>query len=320
MSVLTIDTGMSNQTKIAAVNDSYQLEDVHIVPIQPQDLQQKIIEEVQRSGLEQLAISSTWFISEDGKQGFIEQDGRKVVYIDLPVIVRETGVKNVAIYNDAEATALTLNVPHKEIILKEGHPDLPDTKTLAYLGTGFQLVRSHYHYDTEIFLPECGGGLNAAIPISVLDILTPDVLHNVAKSAGLTKISQLRHTHLLSARGLSNIHHALGGLQLSAEELIRSRPTRTFEIYSEILGRCLQNFASTAGFNQAIYLGGTFATAIAPYLDQQTLRKSFEVPHHLTRKAYTEIPIIVLDEPLAGNVGAAYGLIQGIESTAGIPY
>ncbi len=325
--ILTIDTSLSNKVKIAVVNDSYQLEDTHQEPIAPENLQGKIIQEVKRSELERLAISSTWFVSEDGKQGFVEKDGKKVVYIDLNEIRRRTGLAEsaIAIYNDAEATALALNVPHKEKVIQEGHPGEADTKTLVYLGAGFQLVRSQYHYDVDRYLPEYGGGLMAAVPMSLIGLLQEDFLKRIAAISGISSvegIGLLRHTHLLSAKGLSNIHEALYGGKKSTATIIDEgeRNATTFKIYSMILGRCLQNFASTAGFNQALYLGGTFATAIAPHLDQQALREAFAVPQHLTRQAYEQIPIIVLDEPFAGNLGAAYGLNEGIETSAGIPY
>ena len=334
--ILTLDTGMSNRLKIAVVDDSYRLLDTHQEHIAPENLQGKIIQEVKRSELERLAIASTWFLSENGLEGFVEKEGKKVSYINLPEIfkeTKETGLREFAMYNDAEATALALNVPHQEKVIQAGHPEEAEIKTLVYLGTGFQLVRSQYHHDLKRYLPEYGGGLMAAVPMNLLDNLVSfEFLNEVAEKAGLKSMSQLRHTHLLSVRGLSYIHAAASPLvdegtkeQKDAATLIsekeqQGRHQRTFTTYSTILGRCLQNFASTAGFNQALYLGGTFATAIAPHLDQQALREAFAVPQHLTRKAYEEIPIIVLDEPFAGNLGAAYGLQNEIGTSAGIPY
>ena len=125
-SILTIDTGMSNLLKIAVVDDSYRLQDLHQEPIAPENLQGKIIQEVKRSELERLAISSTWFLFEDGLEGFIEKEGKKVSYINLPQIVKETGLREFAMYNDAEATALALNVPHQEKVIQAGHPGKAD--------------------------------------------------------------------------------------------------------------------------------------------------------------------------------------------------
>ncbi|MDO8656019.1 MAG: glucokinase [Nanoarchaeota archaeon] len=324
--ILTIDTGMSNIVKIAAVDNSYRLQDTHLEPVAPENLQEKIIQEVQHSRLEKLAISSTWFVSEDGSQGFIEKDGRKVAYIDLPEIQKRTGLVEsaIAIYNDAEATALALNVPHHKRIIQEGNVGLHDaeTKTLIYLGTGFQLVRNQYHFDIERYLPDYGGGLMAAVPVSLLEIVNSDFLKKIADISGVGEVAKLRHTHLLSARGLGHIHTALTEEKKDAKTIIdeKDQHQQTFMTYSKILGRCLQNFASTAGFDQALYIGGTFAAAIAPHLDHQALRESFAVPHHLTRKAYKQIPIIVIDEPFAGNLGAAYGLREEIETSAGIQY
>ena len=325
-SILTIDTGLSNIVKIAIVDSSYQLQDTHLEPVAPENLQGKIIQEVQRSGLEQLAISSTWFISEDGKQGFIEKDGRKKVYIDLNEIQERTGLVEsaIAIYNDAEATALALNVPHQKRIIQEGGIDLHDTeiKTLIYLGTGFQMERCFYHYDVERYLPNHGGGLMASIPVNLLEIVSTDFLKKIADISEIGGIAKLRHTHLLSARGLGHIHTALTEEKKDAKTIIdeKDQHQQTFMTYSKILGRCLQNFASTVGFDQALYIGGTFATAIAPHLDQQALQEAFAVPQHLTRKMYEQIPILVLDEPFAGNLGAAYGLREGIETTAQTTY
>lgn len=323
--ILTIDTGLSNMLKIATVDDSYNLQDLHQEPIAPENLQGKIIQEVLRSGLEELAISSTWFVSEAGKRGFIEKDGEKVVYLDLNEIHRRVPLKKSALYNDAEATALALNIPKfQKRIIQEGDGFIDtDTKTLVYLGTGFQMVRTYFEEDTNMYLPEYGGGLMASIPISLLDdVVSYSFLNVVAENIRLKSMAQLRHTHLLSARGLSNIHAALKGEMKEAKQLIEEgiQHQQTFTVYSRILGRCLQNFASTAGFDQALYLGGTFATAIAPHLDFQAIKESFAVPHHVTREAYERTPIILLNEPFAGNLGAAYGLLMGIETKAGIPW
>lgn len=323
-STLTIDTGMSNVLKIASVDDSYQLKDTHLEPTAPENLQGKIIQEVQRSGLERLAISSTWFISEDGKQGFIEKEGEKVIYIDLDEIQQRTGLVEsaIGIYNDAEATALAFNVPHREIIIQKGNWLEPETKTLVYLGTGFQLERCLYHYDVKRYLPNHGGGLMAAVPVSVLEIVSLDFLKKIADISGVGEMAKLRHTHLLSARGLGYIHTALTEEKKEASILIEEATAHreTFELYSKILGRCLQNFASDNGFDQALYIGGTFATVIAAHLDHQALKESFAVSHPLIRKSYEEIPIIVLDEPFAGNLGAAYGLRNDVGTAAGTPY
>src|SRR3989338_8948140 len=232
-SILTIDTGMSNLLKIAVVDDSYRLQDLHQEPIAPENLQGKIIQEVKRSELERLAISSTWFLFEDGLEGFIEKEGKKVSYINLPQIVKETGLREFAMYNDAEATALALNVPHQEKVIQAGHPGKADTKTLAYLGTGFQLVRSQYHCDQKCYLPEYGGGLMAAIPMNLLDQLVSfEFLNEVAEKAGLSNVSKLRYTHLLSARGLSYIHAALTEEQKDAPTIIeeKEKHASTFEI------------------------------------------------------------------------------------------
>ncbi len=324
-SILTIDTGLSNIIKIATVDDSYQLHDTHQEPVTPENLQGKIIQEVLRSELEELAISSTWFISEDGKQGFIEKEGKKTVYIDLDEIQRRTGLAESAIdiYNDAEATALALNVPHQEKIIqkKEDWPEA-EIKTLVYLGTGFQLERCPYHYDERKYLPHHGGGLMVAVPVSLLEIVPFDFLEKIANISGAGEVAKLRHTHLLSARGLSYIHAALTAEKKEASALIAEAAAHqeTFALYSKILGRCLQNFASDNGFDQTLYIGGTFGAIIAAHLDHQALKESFATSHPLLRKSYEEIPILVLDEPFAGNLGAAYGLRNDVGTAAGTPY
>ncbi len=331
--ILTIDTGMSNRLKIAQVNDAYRLVDQHQEHILPERLQDKIIQEAKRSDSEELALSSTWFISEDGKQGFIEKEGRKETYLDLERIKASSPVKTAFMYNDAEATALALNLSLTERVIQPGNIREPDTKTLVYLGTGFQMLRS-YFYEDKGYLPEYGGGLMASLPVSVLsaaplDFPGCDFLEKLRLHSGLDSISELRHTHLLSARGLSNIHaiYADYGEEKSAQAIIDEhqkepgKHKKTFERYSYLLGACLHNFASTAGFNQAIYVGGAFAAAVAPHLNHESLLEGYEhFDEHLTRHAYREIPISVIEEPFAGNLGAAYGLRKNIKTTAGIPY
>ena len=49
--------------------------------------------------------------------------------------------------------------------------------------------------------------------------------------------------------------------------------TKTFNAYSTVLGRCLQNFASSDGLSQELYIGGNFATVIAPYLDLEIIKR-----------------------------------------------
>lgn len=320
--ILTIDTGLSNILKICTVDDSYTIREQRLEPVPRERLQDKFIEVVNQSGLEKLAIAATWFISEDNTEGFIEKDGKKEVYINTKKIKECSSAKNIIMYNDAEATALALNLDMKLRVIQQGNRHLPDCKTLVYLGTGFQMVRNYYFENDKEYLPQLGGGLMASVPLSIRKILSWELLDRIVEEVGIGSMARLRHTHLLSARGLQYIHTADTGEKKEASQLIEEgeKHRETFILYSQILGTCLQNFASTAGLDQALYIGGTFAAAVAPCLDYDAIRESFAIGEHVIRYAYDDIPIYLIEEPFAGNLGAAYGLNRDIESTTKIPY
>ena len=315
--ILTVDNGQS-VTKIACVDDHYDLEGIVQEPISPDDIQARIIAESRQSGLSELAIATTWFTSNNKRQALGKLESRRKVIIDLDEIERETGVRKIQLYNDAEATALALNTPFDGITIQTGDISQPAIKTLVYVGTGFQMVRTHYDSQRNAYLPHYGGGLRAALPMSLLDIVDRSFLERVAECAMVERISQLRHTHILGANGLQNVHRALTGENKKTREIIDGASSAgvTFDIYSGLLGRCLQNFASNSGFSQAVYFGGTFAPVIAPHLNLDTVREAFAVSDNITIGAYNTIPLKIMNEAFAANKGAAFGLRNRIETTS----
>ncbi len=274
------------------------------------------------SGLEQIAIATTFAISTEATHEYNNINGQKVVYLNTDEIERQTGIKRIALYNDAEAAAFALNTPSSvaDTIIQAGDVSKePRKKTMVYVGTGFQLIRLHYDSVGKMYKPELGGGLMASLPISLLEIVDDIFLGKVAMEAGIESISKLRHTHILGARGLHNIHAAITGEEKSAAEIIdhAAKYDKTFACYSALLGKTLQNFASNDGFSQALYVGGTFAPVLAPHLNLDLIRKAFAAPDFLNAP-YERIPIMIVNEPYPGNKGAAFAFRSGIGTTANL--
>ncbi len=321
--ILTVDNGQSS-TKIANVQQNafgtipaeYPLEDIVTKEVPERDLNNLIIEEARRRGRPTtIAIATTWFISESGK---VAGDPRqRASYLDTQRIQEETGASAVSLYNDAEAAAFAVNVLHNQVQIQSGSPHTiaPRVKTLVYLGTGFQLVRCHRDPEGE-YIPSYGGGLRSSVPVSLLDIIPEDVLERLEEAATETT-GGLRHSHLLGACGLQNIHQALTEAKREVKDILADPNPKVFALYSSILGSCLRNFASTEGFSQHLIVGGSFAPLVLPYVDRKLLREAFAVPDHVG-VAFDHIPIYFMNEPSAANKGVAYAVRHNIPTSANV--
>lgn len=322
--VLTVDNGQS-LTKVVSI----ETEEVKVQAseaVEGAQIQEKLIRWCNESATEKLAIATTWFIDKNAQQAYFKVDGQRVTYIDLPQLREASAVQRAALYNDAEAAAIALNVPCSELVIQAGREDPEGNqgkvrkKTLVYLGTGFQLVRTHYDTGKEIYVAEYGGGLRSSPPLSLLSRVEPALLERIVQQAGVDNIGKLRHSHFLGARGLTNIHAAVTGIKTEPSEIIAhpEEARNTFEIYSRILGLCLHNFVSTDGFSQSLYLGGSFAPVLAPYLQREVIAEAFSLPGDFTAEAYKSIHLAAITDPLATHRGLAFACAKKVSTTSNV--
>lgn len=322
--ILTVDNGQSI-TKVVSV-DADGIVEADEVKVQASEavegaqIQEKLIRWCNESATEKVAIATTWFIDKNAQQAYFKVDGQRVTYIDLPQLKGASAVQRAALYNDAEAAAIALNLPCSELVIQKGTLDEVRKKTLVYLGTGFQLVRTHYDMGKCIYVAEYGGGLRSSPPLSLLSRVEPTLLERIVQQAGLDNVGKLRHSHLLGARGLTNIHAAVTGIKTEPSEIIAhpDKARDTFEIYSRILGLCLHNFVSTDGFSQSLYLGGSFAPVLAPHLQREVIAEAFSLPGDFTAEAYKSIHVAAITDPLATHRGLAFAYAKKVSTTANV--
>jgi glucokinase len=305
--ILTFDNGQSS-TKVALVNDDYSLAESDDIIVNKREIQDFVIETSKEYEHEQIAIATTNFIRSDGKRAYSSADD----HLNISVIAKAIQ-KKVSIYNDAEAAAYALNLPQKSHIIQEGSIENPTSKNLVYLGTGFQSVP--LYFEEGYYKPTYANLIYATLPASVERIVDRNFLKNLAQIVGVD-VSSLRHTDLLSARGVSNIHTVLTSDKVEVADLTKNNSefTSTFDLYYKFIGNYLREFSDTTCFDQALYIAGSYAAALGPFIDKEKILEGFSDGRAIRLKT----PITWLEEKYGGNRGAAFAAKKHFKTTAGI--
>lgn len=314
--ILTVDAGQSS-TKIALISPSQVGYDVVYFSkeeSQPSSLEERIIALVREDkSIQRIGIAVTHAISQNRELVFSALTGEE--YLHKARIQLETG-KETSFYNDAEAAAFSLNLNLQGRMIQAGNPSgTVAAKTSVYLGTGFQFTPMVYKSE-DFFVPIYVHGCLASLPVNVLSL---DEMKIVAEKSG-KNISELGITDVVSAKGLENVHTLVSGKELTARELIESATSNqeTFARYSSILGAVLRQIAVYSPSYHGITLVGTFASAIAFYIDEQELKLAFNNNEHtrLFRSSFERIPIFITTDVYSAHKGVAFAMNHGMETSA----
>ncbi len=230
-------------------------------------------------------------------------------FIDCTDLQEATGATTTHLMNDLQAQGYALDdIPNESITtLFPGATAGPQATRLVYgLGTGCNVAVVH-QITQGLLVPPAESG-HSTLP------------HATGQLGELLDYLARDHHHLplecaISGPGLSNIHHWLTGTRLPAPAITSAavdgdaRATETLRMFCQLFGAVTGNLALAHLPMGGIYLIGSTARAVAPFLSGMGF-----LDHFTAKGPYTEImqdiPILLIKDDMAALRGCVRCLQQ----------
>jgi glucokinase len=232
-------------------------------------------------------------------------------FIEADAVRAATGAQHVCLINDLQAQGYALDdVPRSAIEDVFGHTSdtQNETRLLINLGTGCNAAVVHKRRG-ELFVPAAEAG-HTTLPDANGAF---DALYTFLRKSE----PHLPVEAVLSGRGLRNIYAWQTGQDATPEEIMQHVSTeqaaavKTLKVFIRILGDVAGNFALHHLPTGGIFLSGSVARAIAPYLDDPAFTGPFA-----DRGPYTDIvraiAVAVITEDSFALFGCHRYLLQSL--------
>lgn len=219
-------------------------------------------------------------------------------------LAKAHSIQRVDIVNDFEALAwATLRLDESELCQVGGGQARPEGNR-AILGPGTGLGVSGLIRARGGWAAIAGEGGHVTMPSA-----TAEEARLVAKLIG--KYEHCSAERLLSGPGLAYIYHAIGGTELTPEQVVQraregdANALRAIGMFSEMLGTIAGNLALTLGAQGGVYLAGGILPSIIDLFAASGFRERFEAKARFS--AYLQaIPVFVIT--------AQYPAFKGLEA------
>jgi len=205
---------------------------------------------------------------------------------------------------------LSINGSHTTIkYWQEGFPQKTQLRGVLYLGTGFQFCpvdsAGRALYGANFLMPVGDGTIEQKLEKNIREVL---------RRKG--KNGSLRIRDICSGSGIENIHEALSGERKTGEEIGSTNPRETYETFSKILGNVVRQIFATGSYRGGLFIGGTLAAKLEPYLDSELVLKGYRANDSgFVERIKSDVPIGIITDQAATHRGIVYAIKEGIEST-----
>jgi glucokinase len=232
-------------------------------------------------------------------------DSGTVSLTNAPWVINEGEVRSsigapCILINDLEAAAMSLPVLSAEDFLILGEPRLRLSTTgrllITNIGTGFGAATLLKADGGWITCPSEAGHMSLALPLG-LDLNLNEQFVSVE--------------HVLSGRGLSNLHCAVGNDVAAAvptDILVRANAdlscAKVLHFFTRVLGEVLGNLALAVAAWDGVFLYGSVAKAFVGVASVDVLRQAFENKGVMSERL-RRIPIALVVKENAPLIGLA---------------
>ncbi|PUZ23271.1 glucokinase [Chitinophaga parva] len=250
----------------------------------------------------------------------------KAAITNLPMEISEaaiaeaTGIKNVYLINDLEATAYGLATLQGDDLVTLHKGDVTIKGNMAIIAPGTGLGEAGLYYDGERYFPfATEGGHSDFSPRSAQDV----ALHNYLR----TKVPVVSWEHLVSGMGILNIFNYLKEVEqvevptwmaeafttqddaavisIAAVENKAAIATQTMTLFVKYLARETSNLMLKMKATGGIFLGGGIPPKILPLLKSPTFYQHYRDGDRLFELLETA-PLHVIDNDKTALQGAAF--------------